>query len=214
MARPEDGLVAVDEALALERALAHPKGEAYCLWLRCEALAPMGRAADARQSARASHSIASRLGHREWTAAALKGQGAACLADGDLAGAEAAFRACLETARRLPIFSGWAAAGLASTLVRSGDLDAAEGYVDQVFREGTPTTHYEGRLAEVELAVARQDPEAASLAARALDLAEDGGLLQSAARLRCLLAACAGSGGDGHAGQTPTEAGASDRRVG
>jgi len=117
-------------------------------------------------------------------------------------------------ARRLPIFSGWAAAGLASTLVRSGDLDAAEGYVDQVFREGTPTTHYEGRLAEVELAVARQDPEAASLAARALDLAEDGGLLQSAARLRCLLAACAGSGGDGHAGQTPTEAGASDRRVG
>jgi hypothetical protein len=134
-------------------------GEAYCLWLRCEALAPMGRAADARQSARASHSIASRLGHREWTAAALKGQGAACLADGDLAGAEAAFRACLETARRLPIFSGWAAAGLASTLVRSGDLDAAEGYVDQVFREGTPTTHYEGRLAEVELAVARQDPE-------------------------------------------------------
>ncbi|MGH2722025.1 MAG: BTAD domain-containing putative transcriptional regulator [Actinomycetota bacterium] len=204
MGRPADGLACVEEALELERTLVHPEGEAYCLWIRCEALAALGRAADARESAETALSIVDRMGHREWTAAALKGLGAACMAGGDLEAAEAACRACLGTAERLPIFSSWAASQLASVLIRKGDLASAEPYVRRALCEGTPLTRYEAGLARAELAFAGHDPEARSLAAEALDRAELGGHLQSAARLRSLLAA---DPGRRPIGNTPTDAG-------
>jgi DNA-binding SARP family transcriptional activator len=205
MARPADGLASIEEALELERTLGNPEGESYCLWLRCEALAALGRGPDARRSAETSLSIARRLGHREWTAAALKGLGAACLADGDLEGAENAFRACLEAAERLPIFSSWAAAGLASALIRRGELASAQAYVERAFCHGTPATHYDARLARTELAIARGDGDARMLAAEALNLAEEGGHLQSAAQLRSLLAAFVLLGGDGSRRLVPTD---------
>jgi tetratricopeptide (TPR) repeat protein len=173
----------------------------------------LGRGANARESAEASLSIATRLGHREWTAAALKGLGAACLADGDLNGAEAACRACLDTAERLPIFSGWAAAQLASVLIRKGELASAEPCVRRALRDGTPLTQYEARLASTELAIAGRDPGARGLAARALELAEEGGHLQSAARLRSFLAALGRGGRDGTASRAPTDAGVPPGRV-
>jgi DNA-binding SARP family transcriptional activator len=207
MDRPADGLVSIEEALELEQTLAHPEGEAYCLWLRSEALTALGRSAEARRSAETSLSIARRLRHREWTAAALKGLGAACLADGDLERAEAAFRACVDTAERLPIFSSWAAAQLASVLIRKGDLASADPYVHRALRDGTPATRYEARLARTELAIAAGDPDARALAARALELAEEGGHLQSAARLRSLLAALGTRGRDCSPSHEPTDAG-------
>jgi hypothetical protein len=137
----------------------------------------------------------------------LKALGAACLADGDLERAEAAFRACVETAERLPIFSSWAAAQLASVLIRKGDLASADPYVHRALRDGTPATRYEARLARTELAIAAGDPDARALAARALELAEEGGHLQSAARLRFLLAALGTRGRDGSPSHEPTDAG-------
>jgi hypothetical protein len=47
---------------------------------------------------------------------------------------------------------------------------------------------YESRLARAELAIARGDPDATATAAQALALAEEGGHLFSASRLRQLLA--------------------------
>jgi len=52
---------------------------------------------------------------------------------------------------------------------------------------GTPFAHYEGRLAEAQLAAARGDPETGAIAAEALALAESGGHLDSARRLRALM---------------------------
>jgi len=191
MAQPEEGLARTGEALELERTLGHPEGEAYCLWLRSEALAALGRGEEARRSAETSLSIARRLGHREWTAAALKGLGAACLAIGDIIGSETAFRGCLDTVERLPIFSSWAAAGLASVLMVRGDPAGAGPYVARALRDGTPITHYDARLVEAEIAIALDDPAAPRLVEEALKLAESGGHLQSAGRLRALLASSA-----------------------
>jgi len=55
--------------------LGHPDGEAYSLWLRSEVLAYISRAAEAREAAEAALGGARRIGHREWTAAALHGSG-------------------------------------------------------------------------------------------------------------------------------------------
>ena len=208
MARPDEGLASIEEALDLERTLGHLEGTAYCLWLRSEALAALGRSEEARRSAETSLAIASRLGHREWTAAALKGLGGACVAAGDLNAAEAAFRGCLDAAERLPIFSSWAASGLASVLIVRGDLAAAEPYVARAVRDGTSLPHYDARLVRTELAIATGDPAARCLATEALQLAEDGGHLQSAGRLRALLSS---SGGHPEPARGQPDAGVSGR---
>jgi tetratricopeptide (TPR) repeat protein len=191
MGRFEEALSNVEEALDLERTLAHPEGEAYCLWHRSEALASLGRVQEARESAEDALAIARRLGHREWTAAALRGLGVVCLAAGDLDGAEQAFRKCLDAATRIPIFSSWAASGLARALIARGDLYTAEHYVTKALSEGTPATQYEARLARAELAVARGDTDAQAIVLEALemlDLAQAGNVGVIAARLRELAA--------------------------
>jgi hypothetical protein len=71
-------------------------------------------------------------------------------------------------------------------LVARGALAAAQALLDADL-PGTLMDH-EVRLARAELAVARGDPDASRVTAEALALAEEGGHLLSAGRLRHLLA--------------------------
>jgi DNA-binding SARP family transcriptional activator/tetratricopeptide (TPR) repeat protein len=73
LARPDEGLADVEDALALSRALGHVEGECYALWHRAEALAALGRADEAVVTAAQGLEIAERIHHREWTAACLRG---------------------------------------------------------------------------------------------------------------------------------------------
>jgi len=87
-------------------------------------LAYISRAAEAREAAEAALGGARRIGHREWTAAALHGLGAAFLAGGDLDAAEVALSRCLELSGGLPIFESWASAVMAAVHLTRGDLAA------------------------------------------------------------------------------------------
>ena len=82
LGRAGEGLAEIDETLAWARAARHPAVEAECLWHRAEALAILGQAAEAIESAEQSAGIADRIGHAEWTAAAHRGLGIACEAAG------------------------------------------------------------------------------------------------------------------------------------
>lgn len=188
MDRAQEALAAIEEALALERMLGNAEGEVWCVGMRSLALT-LGRLNGAREAIEAILVMARRLGHRELTAGALLMLGIACQATGDLDWAKESLGKSIETGKNLPIYSSWAAARLASVLIAQGDLDAAEACVNQALAEAIPMTQYEARLARVELAIARGDPEARTIAAEALELAEAGGHLLSAARLRELVRA-------------------------
>lgn len=184
MAKPAEGLADATAALELARALGHAEGEAYAGWHRSEALAALGRAGEATESATAALAIAERVGHREWTAACLRGLGIARQAAGDLDAAETAFRRSLATSEHLPLFAAWAAARTALVLIARGDLAAAAPFVARALAEGPEVSRYETRLAAAELAVASGDPAAGEAVGAALELAERGGHLASAERLR------------------------------
>jgi DNA-binding SARP family transcriptional activator len=188
MGKLDEALSDIEEALELERTLGHPAGEAYCLWHRSEVLAYAGRVQEARESAQDALAIARRLGHREWTAAALKGLGVACLAAGALDEAERAYRDCREAASGMPIFSSWAACGLARVLIIRGDYAAAEDYLTRALSEGTAVVRYEVQILRAELAVARGDADAGILVADALRLVESIGGQLFSGRLRQLAA--------------------------
>ncbi len=188
MDRAQEGLAAIEEALALERLLGNGEGEVWSVGIRSLALA-LGRSDGAREVAEAALAMARRLGHRELTAGGLLMVGIACQTAGDLAQAEASFREAVQTGRDMPIYSSWAAARLACVLIAQGDLAAAEPWVTRAQAEAIPLTQYEARLAGAELAIVRGDPHAHALATEALALAEAGGHLLSAARLRELVRA-------------------------
>jgi tetratricopeptide (TPR) repeat protein len=191
-ARPEHGLADTTEALELARALGHPEGQAYALWHRTEALSALGRHDEARQNAEEALVIAEAIGHRGWTATALRALGIALQDAGLLADAEDAFRRSLGVSEHLSLFASWAAARLAMVRIARGDPSSAEPFVSRALGEGPPLGHYEARLARAELAAARAEPEAPSIARDALAKAEAGGHLVSLPRLTDL----AGSPGD------------------
>lgn len=193
MDRAAEGLADIEEALELERILGHAEGESFCQAHRAEALVALGRAAEAAETAEKAIAIAERLGHREWTAYALVALGHARRDEQDLDRAESAFRRSLETAKDLPLFAAKAAAGVASVLIARGDLAGAEPFVARALSEGPMLGLYDARLAHAELAAARGDPDAGAIAAEALSLAEAGGHLQSATRLRQLIGSAAGT---------------------
>jgi predicted ATPase len=189
MARPGEALDDTGEALDLARTLGHPEGEAYALWCRSEALAALGQTAEAAESAQGALAIAQRLGHWEWTAAAYRGLGIARQAAGDHDAAEAAFRSSLDVAEehRLPHFESFAAARLASTLIGRGNVAEAEALVARALATGLPLSQYEARLAHAHLAAARGDPDRQTIVAHALEIAEAGDHVVSAAALKQLL---------------------------
>jgi DNA-binding SARP family transcriptional activator len=183
-ADPAAGLARTTAALELARSLGHAEGVTYALWHRSEALAALGRADEAAGCAREALAVADRLGHRGWTATALRALGIALRAGGDPAGAAEAFGRSLDTASGgLTLFSSWAAAQLALTSIARGDLVAAAPLVDRALAEGPALAHFEARLARAELARARRQPDAAALAADAARQARAGGHLASVPRL-------------------------------
>ena len=182
-----EGLGEIDRALDLARALGDPEAAAYCLGVRAFALSRLGRAEEARESAVEAHETGRTLGHRELVAASLFFTGLVHEATGRLGEAEAWFRQSLEAAGGIPLFSSFAASGLARVLISRGDLGQAEQHVVRALAEGPPMALYDARLAAVELAVAAGDPGACELAADALRLAEAGGHRLSIPRLNELV---------------------------
>jgi DNA-binding SARP family transcriptional activator/tetratricopeptide (TPR) repeat protein len=183
-ADPAAGLVRTTAALELARSLGHAEGVTYALWHRSEALAALGDADEAAGCAREALAVAGRIEHRGWTATALRALGIALRAGGDLPGAAEAFRRSLDTASGgLTLFSSWAAAQLALTVIAGGDLAAAGPLVHRALTEGPALAQYEARLARAELACVRRRPEAAAIAADAARLARAGGHLASVPRL-------------------------------
>lgn len=65
LARYEEALVALDEALAIDRATGRRTGEAFCLHCRGQVLAAIGRRAEARDAFMAAWQIRRELGERD-----------------------------------------------------------------------------------------------------------------------------------------------------
>jgi DNA-binding SARP family transcriptional activator/DNA-binding transcriptional ArsR family regulator len=183
----QEGLAAVEEALTLERMLGNVEGETLCLGIRSLALCALGRCEEAKESIEPALVVARQLGHREFTAAGCLILGIVCQTAGELDQAEASLREAIGMSRDMPIYWSWGAARLACVLIAQGDLTAAESWVKRALAEAIPLTQYEARLANAELAVVRADPDARMIAAEALELAEAGGHLLSATRLKELL---------------------------
>jgi DNA-binding SARP family transcriptional activator len=188
MDRPREGLDEIDRALGVAEEIGHAEGVAYCLWHRCEALAALGEPGKAISDGERALAISQRLRHREWQAASMCGLGVAHLADNDLAAAEQILRRALETAAGIPVFTSWAAARLARTLIRADRFEEAGEFVQQALQQPVASALFEARLAQVELLAARNEPEFEAIARRALSGATTSGHLASARLLRELLA--------------------------
>ena len=185
LGRAADGLAEIGETLAWARAARHPAVEAECLWRRAEALAILGQAGEAVESAEESAGIAARIGHAEWTAAAHRGLGIACEAAGLPGRAESAYRRSLQAAEGSPFFRAWTAARLGAFLARQGRPRQAAPYVQAALADGTPLTRHEARWAHAELLASQSDDEECrTAAATALEQAQDAGYLILAPRLR------------------------------
>ena len=116
------------------------------------------------------------------------GLGVAHLADDDLAAAEDILRRGLDTAAGIPVFTSWAAARLARTLIKSKRLSEAGEFVQRALEQPVASARFEARLAQVELLAAQNDPEFDVRARRALSVATTCGHLASARLLRELIA--------------------------
>jgi tetratricopeptide (TPR) repeat protein len=185
LGQPADGLTEIEETLAWARAARHPAVEAECLWHRAEALAALGRAAEAIESAEQAAGIAAHIGHAEWAAAAHRGLGIACEAAGLPGRAEPAYRRSLQAAEGIPLFRAWAAARLGAFLARQGRTDEAEPHVKAALEGGTPLTRHEARWAHAELLASRGDDQACrATATAALEQAQGDGYLILMPRLR------------------------------
>ena len=169
-------------AVRLARELDTAEGQAYALWHRSEALSALGRADEAEADAR--EALRHAAGHRGWTATGHRALGIALTTRGELDAAAAAFAASAEVAgESLTLFASWAAARRALVALAAGSTVGVAAWVAHALSVGPPLGHYEARLAEVELAEARDDPAADTLAAAARTLAEAGGHRASLAGL-------------------------------
>jgi len=183
----EEGLPFIDSALHLARTLGHAEGQAFALWHRAEALAALDQGDDARADAEESLAIATRIGHRGWTATAWRAVGIAAQARGDLDAALRAFRESLALSDHLALFAAWAAARSALVLVAADRADEALPLVERALRENSPLAMHEVRWARAEVAAARGDADTHVLAQDALDAMEAAGVRQGAERLQELL---------------------------
>lgn len=181
--QPDRGLVDTTEALELARVLGHPEYQSYALWHRSEALSALGHVDEARACAEEALVVAEQIGHRGWTATALRALGIAQQTAGVLDDAGHSFARSLALSEHLGLFASWASARLALIHVALGDLSGAESFVARALAEGPELAQFEARLAQAELAAAREDPEAPSIFRDALRAAETGGHAVSVARL-------------------------------
>jgi tetratricopeptide (TPR) repeat protein len=183
---PAAGLTLTRAAHDLATTLGNPEGETYALWHTAEALAALHRNDEAKAAATDALGIASRIGHRGWTATAWRALGIAQQGAGDLDAALRSFHNSLDASEHLNLFACWAASRCALVLVALGRPDEAAPFVARARSEGPPLGQFEARLAEAELAFARGDESVAGLARAALRVADDAGMRQHRARLSAL----------------------------
>ncbi|GAA1957272.1 BTAD domain-containing putative transcriptional regulator [Catenulispora subtropica] len=182
-ARPADGLTEIDQALSRARAVGHPVLRCGCLWHRSEALSALDRPDEASENAQAAVEIAERIGHAEWSAAALRGLGIARQTAGDLAGAESAFERSRSAAPDNALFATWASARLGLIRIGQGRLAEADEMTASALEHGAPLARHEARWARVELAHARGEAGAPGMAEDALTAARASGYLALVPRL-------------------------------
>jgi tetratricopeptide (TPR) repeat protein len=183
--RADEALLQAESVVELARILGCIEAEGFALTMRGFALAALGKPEEATLQLEDTLVLARQFGHREYTLATLLFLSIAQQATGHLQDAEANLREALQLSERLPLFSPWVSARLASVLIAQGALSAAESFLADPL-PGT-VMDFEARLARAELAIARGDPDAKETAAEALVLAEAAGHLFSAGRLRQLL---------------------------
>jgi DNA-binding SARP family transcriptional activator len=186
--RADEGLTLVSAARELARQLGHAEGQAFAGWHRAEVLVALGRLDEAAADAAETLAIATRIGHRGWTATAWRAVGIAAQERGDLDAARKAFTHSLELSDHLGLFASWASARLALVLAASGSAAEATAYVRRALDVGPPLGHYEARWAEVEVAAKLEDPRTAELARVALELMDAGGVRLGRDRLATLSA--------------------------
>ncbi|HET9080513.1 MAG TPA: BTAD domain-containing putative transcriptional regulator [Trebonia sp.] len=180
-----DGLAEIEETLTAARTARHPVVEAECLWHRAEALAALGRGAEAIGPASQAAGIAARIGHAEWTAAGYRGLGIACEAAGLDSRAESAYRSSLQAAKGIPLFRVWASARLGALLARQGRPGEAAPHVRAALADGPPVARHEARWAQAEFLASQGDEQACrAAAAAALNQARSDGYLVLLPRLR------------------------------
>jgi hypothetical protein len=182
-----DGLADIDRALDVARGLGQPEGQTYTLWHRTEALTALGRHDEAHACAEEALAIATRIGHRGWTATAWRAIGVVCQARGELATAYDAFIQSDALSENLDLFSCWAAARAAIVAIGLGMLDTAEPLVARARTTGPGIGRYESSWAAAELACARGAPHAAELVADAVATAQAGGARLYLDRLNVLM---------------------------
>jgi tetratricopeptide (TPR) repeat protein len=183
---PERALADVDAGERTLLTLGKREDRPASEWTRSEILTAAGQIQEGLAHAEKAFDLATRLGHREWTSAALLGIGGVRLATREWRKAETALRRCLKTAIHLPAFSSWASARLALALIGQGRESEAEPLLTHAF-EGPGLAHYEARLARTKLLTEAGDPALTAYAAEATELAETGGHLVSARALRALV---------------------------
>jgi tetratricopeptide (TPR) repeat protein len=184
LGQAEHGLRDTSAALDMARSLGNREGQCYALWHRSEALSEMGQGDEALAESREALAIAQHIGHRGWTATSYRAIGIAFQCLGQIDDALIAFGSSLAAAEHLDLFACWAHARQASVLVALGRLDDAARALAPAADLGPGLGHHEARLAAVELAAARNDPDTAELAARTAERAERDGAIQGLARLR------------------------------
>ncbi|MCH6472491.1 BTAD domain-containing putative transcriptional regulator [Sinomonas terrae] len=186
LGEPEAGLREIDAALARASILGQPVVHGSFLWRRSEALAALGRHAEAVDSAEAALAIARQVHHTEWATASFRALGIAWQGAGDLERAEASFRAALRVGEANPLFAGWAAARLGLVLVAQGRLLDAGPIIDSSLRHGAPLVRHEADWAYAALLHASRDPSAPRVAAAALASARADGYQALVPRLAAL----------------------------
>ncbi len=181
--RADEGLVDATRALDFARALGHPEGQAYALWHQAEALSVLDRAIEAIAVGEEALAIATRIGHRGWTATSWRAIGLGRQAAGDYDLALEAFEQSLASAEHLDLFGCWAAARAALMNIILGRSDRAAPLVARALTLGPALGRHEARWAAAELAVASGQDDASRLVQEALAAAERGGALVYQTRL-------------------------------
>ena len=127
-----------------------------------------------RRRQRQALSIATRIGHRGWTATAWRATGLAARRRGDLDEALRAFGNSLALADNLGLFASWAAARIALVLVEYGKPGRRRNRLIGRCRRAA-LGHYEARWAAAEVAAALGDTGARSLARLAVEFMAEAG---------------------------------------
>jgi DNA-binding SARP family transcriptional activator/tetratricopeptide (TPR) repeat protein len=186
LGRPADGLLDADAALETARTLGHPEGQAYALWHRGEALAALGRAELALSAGTEALAIATRIGHRGWTATSWRTIGLAEQCGGDHRSALQAFEHSLAAAEHLDLFACWAAARAALAQLQLGQVAPAAELVRRALVTGPALGRHEARWADAALAAHRGEERGYAVIRAAMAEAVSGGALMYLPALEAL----------------------------